>query len=95
MQDYVNIGSVPYAEDCVSVGEENYAPRARKECQRFLILIRKKLGNEPMGASLQVKLFPHDFGSYFEVVCHYDTDSEEATNYAYRCEAKAPEYWDE
>ena len=64
MRDYVSIGSAPSDEDCVAVGSEDYYKKARAECQRFIEVIRKKLGPEPSGARLVVKSFPHDFGTY-------------------------------
>ena len=94
MKDYISISCTPYAEDCVQVGEENYAKRAKEECRRFLELIRKKLGPEPEGAQLRIKGFPHDFGTYYEVVCEYD-ESEEAFKYAFKCEEDAPQTWDD
>ena len=92
-RDFMDIGSSPCDESCVSVGEPDYYERARVECARFIDLIRKKLGDEPPGARLATKSFPHDFGSYLEVVCHFDDSDEEASNYAYLCESEAPRTW--
>jgi hypothetical protein len=52
--------------------QEDYMPRARAECQRFIALLRRKCGPEPEGARLAVKSFLHDFGDYLEVVCYFD-----------------------
>ena len=93
MRDYMTIGSSPCDESCVSVGEPNYYPRAQEECARFIELIRKKLGEEPPGARLATKSFPHDFGTYHEVVCHFEDSDEEARIYALRCESEAPRTW--
>ena len=93
MRDYINIGSSPCEEDCVQVGAENYAQLARVECQRFIEAIRQTIGPEPDGACLRVKSFPHDFGSYMEVVCYYEEDNEEATKYAFKCESESPSTW--
>ena len=92
--DYISLGSSPSEEECVQVGSLRYIMRAKKECQRFLALIREKLGPEPLGAQLKVKRFPHDFGSYLEVVCLFEEDNEEARAYAYKCEAEAPTRWE-
>ena len=92
--DYISIGSTPLYERCTQVGTPDYWERAREECRRFLDLIRKKLGPEPPGARLKVKSFPHDFGSYLEVVCLFEEDNEEAKSYAYKCEAEAPTKWE-
>ena len=93
MRDYVDIGPSPSAEPCVSVGELNYTERAREECRRFIVAIRETIGPEPAGARLAIKSNPHDFGSYLEVVCYYDTDDADAEEYAFKCESDAPEHW--
>ena len=92
-RDYMEIGSSPCDEPCAQVGEENYMERSREECKRFIELIRKKLGEEPPGAHLAVKSNPHDFGSYLDVVCHFEDSDEDATNYALLCESEAPRTW--
>lgn len=92
-RDYISIGPAPVNESCVQVGTENYQSRARAECNRFIEVIRGVLGQEPEGAGLGIKSNPHDFGSYLEVVCHFDDDDDEARAYAYRCEGEAPSEW--
>lgn len=90
--DYLSIGSGPCEEACVQVSSDLTAMKA--ECWRFINLIRKHLGPEPEGARLKVKSFPHDFGSYLEVVCFYDENNEAASDYALKCESDAPANWD-
>jgi hypothetical protein len=93
MQDYIVIGPSPHEEECAMVGEPDYRRRARAECQRFIQLIRETLGPEPEGAALGIKGFEHDFGTYFEVVCHFDTDFPDAVAYARRCDDDTPATW--
>jgi hypothetical protein len=93
MMDYVVIGPCPVEEDCVQVGEENYAARAKEECRRFIRLLREVLGEEPDGASFRIKGFDHDFGRYYEVICSFDENSEEAVEYAFNAEGNAPMTW--
>lgn len=93
--EYLNIGPAPCDEDCAQVGEADYHRRSRDECIRFIELIRKSLGSEPDGAILMSKSFPHDFGSYREVVCMYDPNNEAAVEYAFRVEGNAPTKWEE
>ena len=93
-RDYVDIGSSPCDEDCAQMGAPDYYTRAKAECARFIELIRKTLGPEPEGARLAVKSNPHDFGAYYEVVCYYVDENDEARKYAYRCESDAPATWD-
>ena len=94
MRDFIDIGPTPAAEDCQQVGAPSYDPvAARKECFRFIDLIRKTLGTEPGSAQLAVKSNPHDFGSYLEVVCYYDDQDSVGEAYAFKCESSAPENW--
>jgi len=95
MRDYLTIGSSPNDEDCVQTGSENYNVRQKKECRLYIEAIRKKLGKESKGASLELKSFPHDFGTYTEVVCYFDSEIEESIEYAYKCEGESPATWAE
>ena len=94
MIDYISIGSSPTDEDCAQVGSENYLSRAMEECRRFVELLRKKFGDEPEEARLRVKSFPHDFGTYSEVVCYYDDTIKESLEYAFFLEENVPQTWD-
>lgn len=93
MRDYMTIGSSPVDEKCVNVGEENYESRSLDECNKYIALIRKKLGPEPHAAQLRTKLFPHDFGSYREVVCYFDDKEPASVAYSLACEAHGPQMW--
>jgi hypothetical protein len=93
MRDYISIGPSPCDEDCAQAGTSGYHEQAMKECKAYLHQIRREFGEEPVGARLAVKPFPHDFGTYYEVVCYFE-DSEEAAEYAFKCECPAPT-WDE
>ena len=94
MRDYITVGPAPCEEDCAQLGSDNYREKAMAECLRYIRLIRKTLGPEPDGARLAVKWFPHDFGTYAEVVVYFDTDNEEATEYAFKVEGESPVRWD-
>jgi hypothetical protein len=95
MMDFVNIGSAPYGEDCVQVGEEDYVRKSRIECRAFIKAIRKKLGPEVGTAKLCMKTFPHDFGNYVEVCCRYNGYDKEGEDYAFLCESSSPQTWEE
>lgn len=95
MIDYMEIGPTPSDEECAQVGSEGYEVRARAECERFIALIRKTVGEEPNGAKLVVKRSPHDFGTYYEVAVKFASDIPEAVEYAYLVERMAPDSWDE
>lgn len=93
--DYLEIGPVPSDEPCQQVGTATYSPAmARAECNTFIRLIRRALGNEPTGAKLTVRSNQHDFGSYLEVAVAYDPDNAQAVAYALSVEADAPVSWD-
>ena len=94
MTDYIYLGPTPTHENCAQVGAPDYTVRAIDECKRYIALLRKKMGPEPEGARLMVKAQPHDFGTYHEVVCQFDSENEEAMNYAYRCENDGPTHWE-
>jgi hypothetical protein len=94
--DEMDIGPVPCEEGCQQVGTPDYDPtKAREECKLFIEALELSLGPPPEGCYFKVKANPHDFGSYYEVVCRYDTNSEEAAAYAYRAESEGPDTWPE
>jgi hypothetical protein len=95
MRDYLSIGSVPAGEDCVQVGTKDYCERAKKECRAFAGQLLRRFGEPPTGVSFAVKGFPHDFGTYYEVVVYFDDKIKAAIEYAFRVENNMPEYWDE
>lgn len=94
MREHLTLGPVPAEEDCAQVGEDGYGERALEECRRYIALLRKKFGPEPDGTRLTTKSFPHDFGSYLEVVVKFDDTNERAVAYAFELEGEAPARWD-
>ncbi len=95
MRDYLSVGSSPCNEECAQVGSVDYSEMARKECQRFIAEIRNVCGQEPEGARLTIRLFPHDFGTYREVVCYYDDKYPDSVEYAFWVEGNSTEKWGE
>jgi hypothetical protein len=94
MRDYFCLGPTPSAEDCAQVGQPDYHRKAVAECARLIERIRATLGPEPSGAELAIKSFPHDFGTYYEVVIWFEPDDAAAIAYAERCADDAPRTWD-
>ena len=94
-RDYIDIGCTPHDEQCAQVGQDNYPEQSRKECRAFANQLVRLFGEPPEGASLVIKSFPHEFGSYREVVCWFEVDNEEARTYAFKLESEAPANWDE
>jgi hypothetical protein len=93
--DEINIGSAPYSEDCVQVGSPEYYSKYKAEGMAFINQLKRVLGEPPAGAYFKLKGFPHDFGTYHEVVCRFDEDDEIARNYAFNAEGNTPDYWDD
>jgi hypothetical protein len=83
----IEIGGVPSEEDCVATGvTENATSLNRLECRAYIEALRLKYGSEPEGAKLSTKGNPHDFGTFYEVVCRYDPEIKAAWEYAYLVE---------
>jgi hypothetical protein len=71
LMDYLNVGANGFAQ----VGDEHYFAKSKVEMQYLLKLISDKF---PIPAKLSflcffgIKSFPHDFGTYHEIVLHFD-----------------------
>ena len=61
----------------------------------FIAAIKAKLGHPPGSVWLKIKAFEHEFGTYHEVVCEYDSEDEVGRDYALRCESESPSTWEE
>ena len=85
MRNFEVIGSTPNDEPCAQVGSDDYAKRAKRECNLFMQQIAKHYP-EPDNGYLTVKSFSHDFGTYYEVVANFDDDDEESVKWAYDIE---------
>lgn len=94
-RDYVDIGPAPAGEDCAQVGTDKYYDKAQRECKAFRNQLRRLHGVEPAGARIGIKSNPHDFGTYYEVVCYYDDSIPDSVNYAFKLEGESPELWDD
>ena len=95
MRDYISIGSSPSEEPCAQVGTDNFAEQSKKECLAFQHQLERMFPLVRGGAYLAVKSFPHDFGTYREVVCWYDDENETGKEYAYDIESNTPANWDD
>lgn len=90
------IGSSPSEESCVQVTADGATIDAQKhECQAYIEALRRLLGPEPEGARLRIKSQPHDFGTYYDVICRFDENDEQAVEYAFKCESSGPLTWAE
>jgi len=95
MRDYISIGSTPSDEECAQVGTLDYPEKSKAECRAFKNQLERAFPNIPDGTYFTVKSFPHDFGTYREVVVSYDEDDEESREFAYKVEGESPTNWDD
>ena len=95
MRDVLELGPVPYDEQCEQVGP-NYDPsKARRECQVFIRQLERTFGQPPEGAYFKMTANRHDFGTYYEVGVSYNFHDETQCDYAFRVENNTPANWDE
>lgn len=97
MREYMEIGPVPYDEECAQVGAEdyNYRVRAEIEIKAYIDLLERTFPEAlKKNINFKAKWFPHDFGTYGEVCMFWDTDNEEADEYVYEIERNLPSNWD-
>lgn len=94
MRDYIDLGPTPPLEECAQVGSHNYEQNAKRECQVFIAQLKRQFPDLPVGVELKIKGFPHDFGTYYDVVVTYNTDDEQATRAAHMIDEQIPAYWD-
>ena len=93
MRAYIELGSTPAEEDCAQVGWENYDTLSMIETKVYKEQLKrtfKLIG----GMSFSIKSFPHDFGSYKEVVVNYDDANEQEVDLAFEIENNQPGKWD-
>jgi hypothetical protein len=98
MRDSIDLGvTTPPNEECAQVGSKtyDYYTHARKEGRALINQLRRVLGPEPPGASLQLKSNPHDFGMYITVAVFYDGEDPLSAVYAERCDVECPREWDD
>ena len=95
MRDYITLGATPGDEECAQVGDPDYGIKARVECTRYLEGLRRMFGPEAGDARLKIKSSPHDFGSYYEVVCYYNAQNADEVEWAFNVEGNLPATWEE
>lgn len=94
-KDYLSLGPTPAAESCAQVGAEDYHKQSKAEIAAYIGQLNRVFGDKmPPGCRFSGKAFPHDFGTYHEVVVWFDPDSEDESNFAYSCENNMPQEWD-
>ena len=94
-REFIELGSAPYNEDCAQVGSKDYISDALQEGERYIKMLRRRFGKEPVHAKLAIKAFHHDFGTYHEVVCYYNEDDAESEGYCLWIENNLPGDWND
>jgi len=99
MIEYMEIGSCPCDEDCAQLGSKDYDYRKRANIEltayRYQLYRMFPEVSNTGQMKFAIKWFPHDFGTYGEVVIYWNDDSEVETQLAYKVEGNLPENWDE
>ena len=97
MLDYLNLGSTPSNEDCTQVGSPDYQNRADKELDAYKAQLERMFPGLETHKHMKFKKmwFPHDFGSYGEIVITFDVDNELEAATAIEIEWNTPTNWDQ
>jgi hypothetical protein len=84
----VYIGTTPAEEHCAQTGSKSYdwAKAQRLECRAYMQALKRVYGEPPEGAKLFIASMPHDYGTYREVQCSYDSTDRIQVDYAVRVE---------
>jgi len=70
--NYLELGPTPIEEESAQIGTKDFEEDNRIECLCYKHQLQRLFPN----ASLGIKRFEHDFGSYKEVVAYYEDESE-------------------
>ena len=97
MYDCYELGPTPSDEDCIQVEPTGaYRPAMVAELHRYRDLLQQVMPvPDGIPARFTIKFFPHDFGTYGEVVITYDAEDPQAIEFAWWAEAHTPTTWDD
>lgn len=98
MREELSYGITPCDEPCAQVGSADYYERVRIEGHAYIDQL-KRIYKEAHGCdlplNLRLKSFPHDFGSYHEVVAVFSMEDEAMVEAAYWLDENCPASWDD
>jgi hypothetical protein len=81
MREYLELGSVPFGENCVQVGADDYYTKYKEESNRYIEQLKHRFPEiNNINCYFSIKGFPHEFGTYHEVVINYNDNDDAATN---------------
>lgn len=95
MRDYLTLGPTPCEEPCAQVGTADYITKTRAEGSAYIAQLLRQFGEPPGMSFFKLKGFPHEFGTYHEVLITFDDENAEAQQFAYHVENNLPACWDE
>lgn len=91
---FIELGPTPCDEICEQVGPNYSADRAHYAMVRYINQLEKMFPQwETVGCKFRTKSFPHDFGTYSEVIVIYDPDNADQVAFAFMVEANLPSEW--
>jgi len=95
-QAYELIDTVPYGEDCVQVGDDNFYEDTKKESSIFIQQLKRKFpGIDRLGITIRNVFCNHDFGYYNQIILIYNRFNEEQRDLVNEIVDGIPENWDE
>jgi len=95
MRDTYEIGSSPNEEECAQVGSDNFTERAKRECTAYKNQLERAFPGMPGGMYLSVKSCPHDLGTYYDVVVHFDDEREDHSEFLWGKLEVGCDVWDD
>lgn len=95
MKDYITLDSSPFNEKSAQVGQSNYRDAAFKELREFKRMMVEIWPPVNENCEYGIKGFPHDFGTYYELVSYFDDHDPISADWAYQAENKVPGWWDD
>lgn len=94
-REHLELSCTPIEEPCIQVRRDYYYTDAMKrECNIFKRQL-ERIFPSPPGCCFKINSYPHDFGTYCEVVAVFDGSDDDSCNWAYNAETNLPLLWDE
>lgn len=93
MDSMYYIGASPFEEDCAQTIDPDFPIKNRRECIAYMEQLVRVFGLPPGSSYFSCRSEQHDFGTYREVVFHFDETVQEELEYADRVENGLPR-WD-
>ena len=93
MISMINLGANPILEPLLPQFVKDYEEESLSQCYRYIDLLRKKFGKEPIGVHLLVVSNAYQYPNLYEVECHFDNENYKAVQYVLNCKLYLPKTW--